>query len=272
MYADDLKIFRTVSSKTDCELLQQDLNSVQKWLETIGLHFHPNKCFKMSYSSKKMKLDHPYYIEGTQLQEVESYSDLGVILSNNLSWRKHIDDVTVRAYRKLGMIIRFCKPIQDADAILLLYKSIVRSTLEYCSVLWNPETKSDTKKIEDVQASFVRYLFQKLNGFYPKYPQNIGYSTLIENIPMESIETRFENNQIKLLRDVLTNKINSPNITSNITFKIPDNRLRIDPSKLFEVSNNKTMLKSPTMFAMNTYNNMEPKPDIFTPQTKLTCR
>lgn len=53
MYADDLKIFRTVSSKTDCELLQQDLNSVQKWLETIGLHLHPTNASKCHTAVRK---------------------------------------------------------------------------------------------------------------------------------------------------------------------------------------------------------------------------
>ncbi|KAL1452472.1 hypothetical protein WDU94_006700 [Cyamophila willieti] len=39
------------------------------------------------------------------------------------------------------MIIRFSKPIQDLDALRLLYQSLVRSILEYGSIIWSPRTQ-----------------------------------------------------------------------------------------------------------------------------------
>lgn len=263
LYADDLKIYKKITSYNDCILLQEDLNSSQKWLASVGLHFHPNKCFKMTLTTKKNTIQNPYEVNKTPLQNVETFTDLGVTFSSNLNWDAHIDKTIGAANRRLGMVIRCCTPISDIDTITLLYKSIVRSKLEYCSALWTPQTKTQIMKLEKVQANFVRYLFQKINGFYPKYPSNISYKLLIEHLVIDSIESRFRDNQIKFLKNLLTNKINSIYLTSKIDIKVPNPRLRTDPTTLFAVHPN--LFKSPIIAAMNVYNNIENKPDLFYP-------
>ena len=40
--------------------------------------------------------------------------------------------------------------------MLLLYKALVRPILEYCCVLWSPETKGEIAKLEQVQRNFTR--------------------------------------------------------------------------------------------------------------------
>ena len=40
--------------------------------------------------------------------------------------------------------------------MLLLYKTLVRPILEYCCVLWSPETKGEIAKLEQVQRNFTR--------------------------------------------------------------------------------------------------------------------
>ncbi|KAI5739160.1 hypothetical protein M8J77_015777 [Diaphorina citri] len=262
MYADDIKIFKVIQSTSDCEKLQEDFDTVQNWMNSIGLKFHPNKCYKMSYTKSKTIIPYTYHIGDINLENIESYSDLGVTISNKLNWTEHIQDITSKSYKKLGMVIRFCKMIEDPDAILLLYNTIVRSKIEYCSPIWTPKTQTAMYDIERVQRCFVRYLFQKLNGFYPKYPNYIEYETLIENLPIESLVSRLKNNQIKYLKNILTNRVNSSELTSNIKFRVADARLRDNPdNNLFLVPKDET--PSPTISAMKHYNTMNQKPDLF---------
>uniref|UniRef100_A0A8D8VU43 RNA-directed DNA polymerase n=1 Tax=Cacopsylla melanoneura TaxID=428564 RepID=A0A8D8VU43_9HEMI len=151
------------------------------------------------------------------------------------------------------------------DAILLLYKSLVRSVLEYGSIVWCPKTQADRNKIEKIQKKFIRYLFHKLNGFYPSYPHYITYKTLIENVPIDSVHTRFNQNQTTFLKNILGNHIDSPYILSNINIQVPKPRLRPNSSTFFALpkSRNNHYLKSPIYSAMLHYNQSDPKPDLF---------
>ena len=51
----------------------------------------------------------------------------------------------------LGLIKRTWKGLDNATTLLTLYCSLVRSNLEYCSVVWSPYTKRNIDKLERVQ-------------------------------------------------------------------------------------------------------------------------
>lgn len=112
----------------------------------------------MTFMYKRENIHHTYKIDNIPTQEISFIKDIGVIVSNNLSWNDHIEKTTKKAYSILGCIIRHCDPIDDMDAILLLFKSLVRSVLEYGSIIWCPQTQVDRNRIEKIQKIFIRYL------------------------------------------------------------------------------------------------------------------
>ena len=44
LFADDTKIFRSITCDSDSELLQHDLDELQSWSDKWLLNFHPDKC------------------------------------------------------------------------------------------------------------------------------------------------------------------------------------------------------------------------------------
>ena len=48
-----------------------------------------------------------YTLYGVPLVVVDSFKYLGVFVSSNFRWDIHIDDITSRAYQRLGTIKRF---------------------------------------------------------------------------------------------------------------------------------------------------------------------
>ena len=92
-----------------------------------------------------------------KLELVTQYKYLGVVISSNLHWTPHINQICSNARKLLGLIYRnFASNIQSPSIVLHLYLSLVRPCLEYASQVWEPYLLKDIKKIEDVQKFALR--------------------------------------------------------------------------------------------------------------------
>jgi hypothetical protein len=64
LFADDAKIFRSVTNEDDMKLLQQDIKSLQEWTEKWHLKLHPDKCKIMHLSGTRIDHEeHDYILE-----------------------------------------------------------------------------------------------------------------------------------------------------------------------------------------------------------------
>ena len=67
-----------------------------------------------------------------------------------LSFRELIQDKINKAYMMLGIIKRNFRQL-TLPAFILIYKTMVRSHLDYCCCVWAPYKKGDTEALEKVQ-------------------------------------------------------------------------------------------------------------------------
>ena len=81
---------------------------------------------------------------------------LGVWISDDLSWSRHIESICSKSRRSLGCIFRTFSPHCDPAAVLSLYKSQVLPVLEYACVVWDPHLKKDQLLLEAVQLFATR--------------------------------------------------------------------------------------------------------------------
>ena len=49
MFADDTKLYLTITSKSDCDILQQDVNNIMDWGRTSLTDFNLHKCKVLSF-------------------------------------------------------------------------------------------------------------------------------------------------------------------------------------------------------------------------------
>ena len=103
LFADDTKIFREIREENDEKMLQADLDSLQSWSDTWLLKFHPNKCKVMSVANKCVdKGTKHYYLynnDGNRigLEQSDGEKDIGVLVDENLSFNKHIQNQVNKA-------------------------------------------------------------------------------------------------------------------------------------------------------------------------------
>jgi hypothetical protein len=153
LFADDAKISKHIVNKQDSSSLQMAFTELYKWSEKWMLKLNIGKCKVLSLS--RTVPEHNSYtinIGGSMctLERVEKMNDLGVLLDDKLQFAEHIHDKVNKAYRMLGVIKRNFRHM-DKDTFVNLYKSLVRSQLEYASSVWSPYKKKYIEEIEKVQ-------------------------------------------------------------------------------------------------------------------------
>ena len=98
----------------------------------------------------------PIHLDGTPLEQVHHFKYLGVWISDDLTWSKHVSAVSCKARRLLGYIFRTFSPHCSPPAIITLYKVQVLPILDYGCIVWDPQFKKDSLLIENIQLFAAR--------------------------------------------------------------------------------------------------------------------
>ena len=107
LYADDMLLYKPVRSLEDFRHLQSDIDHISDWVSCNHLTLNPNKCKTMIISRKRNPVQPPQLIlNGTPLDQVETFKYLGVLLSSELSWSLHIDSICTKARKLIGLLYR----------------------------------------------------------------------------------------------------------------------------------------------------------------------
>ena len=92
--------------------------------------------------------------------------DLGVLVSDDLSWSAHYDLLCSRAYKILGLLRRVFNNVFTIAAKKRLYISLVRSQLTYCSVVGCPHFIKDITTPEKIQRRATKYILSDFSSDY----------------------------------------------------------------------------------------------------------
>ena len=107
------------------------------------------KCYLRSSWSKT---SHFYSINDQILKQVQENLYLGLTISDNLKWKTHINNICKKAntsYTMLGFLrrnLRHCPKPCRKNA----YLALVRSKVEYGSIIWDPYNQSDIDRLERI--------------------------------------------------------------------------------------------------------------------------
>ena len=164
LYADDLKIFNTISSISDAVLMQKDINQILVWATLNKMKLNTNKCSVMRFGN--CKLFYKYKIDNYEIECVNEIKYMGVILDSKLTFNNHIAYLLKIVPRILGSVIRMCSNFSSMKTFILLYNTFVLSRLEYAAVVWDPFYDAPSQKLEKIQKRFLSYLHFIVHGIY----------------------------------------------------------------------------------------------------------
>ena len=116
------------------------------------------------------------------LKRVTNHDYLGVALSSDLNWLRHVAKNYNKASRTLGLHKRTLSPCSQ-NVKSIAYKMLVRLQLEYASEVLNLCTMKCIQKIEQVQRNSCRFIFHE-------YRRDTDTSLLINRLNLDSRHTR----------------------------------------------------------------------------------
>lgn len=223
-FADDLKIYRQITSSADCYALQADMEELLRWCISNGMEINVSKTKVITFTRRQSCILFDYKSNSTLLNRVDSIQDLGVVFDSKLKFNEHVSHSTAKAFAVLGFIKRSTTFFTDIYALKSLYCSLVRSILEYAVPVWAPYHSTLSSKIERVQKCFVRYGLRLLPWRNPNSLPD--YTERCRLIDLELLSSRRVKLQRLFIFDVLMSNIDCPELLQLININVPYRRLR----------------------------------------------
>ena len=161
---------------------QKYLDNVQAWTESKKMMLNEKKTKYMIFNySKKNQFTSNIKLKGEKLDEVEETKLLGLIITNDLRWNKNTQMLVKNANSKMKMLQIASKFIANKHDLMQIYKTFVRSRLEYSCVVWNSSlTKNNESDIERVQKSAVRIIMKDNYKDYHSALKTLNLETLVD--------------------------------------------------------------------------------------------
>ena len=92
-FADDAKCFTHIKSLSDQNALQECITALFVWSQDNDLNFNIKKFIHLSFKQKFLTT---YLMSNSIIPHVDSHRDLGITLSEDLSWEKHHNTTIAR--------------------------------------------------------------------------------------------------------------------------------------------------------------------------------
>ena len=158
MFADDTNLFMTGKSLDVLERqMNEELQIISEWFRANLLSLNITKTSYMIFGNKKFQSIN-LMLENTCLLRQFDTKFLGVILSANLKWNKHIEIVCNKISKSIGILskVRHLLPLHLTR---MLYISLVEPYLNYCDIVWASADGSEIlDRILIIQKRFCRLI------------------------------------------------------------------------------------------------------------------
>ena len=227
-FADDTRLWKATSDSTSCKALQDDLDSTNDWAKRNNMSFNNKKFEHITYRRAPHDQPSSYTTsEGSLIQTKEHVRDLGVSMSNDLSFSHHIKNIVAKGRKMSGWILRTFST-RKKTVLITLFKALVIHTLEYCSPLWSPSDKHHIHLIERVQREFTKRI-----GEFNTYHDDLGYNVCytkyqnrINNLNIFSLERRRDRYVLIYIFKILHNYVPNPGLVWDYNMRT---NLRCEP-------------------------------------------
>ena len=157
LFADDTCLFTEVKDRAESvRKIEADLDRIYNWSKQWLVSFSPSKTRSLLISNRPDRhLSPPVRFNDTVVEEVLNHKYLGMIFSSDLRWNKHIDEVVIKARKRLSAM----SPLKfklNRWSLQMIYNGFVLPVMEYANVVWAGAYDSQICKLEKIHVDGMR--------------------------------------------------------------------------------------------------------------------
>ena len=160
LYVDDFTIWASSRLPGNAERkIQVTLNNLVEWCNTTGYTFSQNKTICLHICRKRGCVKTADLSLNNQPIDIKTHHKLlGLVIDNSLTWTPHVEQLKNSCLRKLDILKYLSHRTWGSDMTLLLqlYKSIIKSKIEYGIEIYGSACKSLMNRIEPIQNQAAR--------------------------------------------------------------------------------------------------------------------
>jgi hypothetical protein len=139
-YADDITLGHPAKSAEQCRIIDENVQNVITWSNSHGLILNRTKCVEMLMHLRKLPFPeningftHHAQISDEPLDRVDSIKYLGVLISSDLTWSEHVNNLFTKC-RKLTFYIKRLRTYRVPNTVIWRFvDSCVLPLILYCS-------------------------------------------------------------------------------------------------------------------------------------------
>ena len=198
LFADDTALIQEYNLCSDVEqILNHDLKLISNWGKQWLVTFNPDKTVFMNFSLKRYKSYPQIMFNNVAIKQVSEQKHLGIILSDDMKWTKHVDYICRKAHKKIGILYR-CSVYLCLKQMTMYYKSSIRPVIEFASVVFDGCSNREKLRLENVQRRAALVCTGAL-----KRTESVK---LLNDLEWESISSRRTNAKLILFYKIMNGK------------------------------------------------------------------
>lgn len=139
--------------------LQTSLDKLKLWCDQSGFNFSKTKTVCVHFCQKRgLHLDPSLALNGMHIPVVDKAKILGVYFDRKLSFISHFRYLRAKCQKSLNLLKVIAKQDWGGDrtVLLQLYRSLVRSKLDYGSIIWGSARKSYLQMLDPIANQGLR--------------------------------------------------------------------------------------------------------------------
>lgn len=207
LFADDCTMYiRSSDISIIQERLQTSLNNLSDWSKETGFKISFTKTNAIHFCKKRKHHENPNLsYNNIEIKYVDELKLLGLTFDRKLTWRSHISKLKTTCLKDMN-IIKALSSISygsNTNTLLQLYKSLIRSKLDYASIVYSSASPKTLQSLDSVHHQGIRL---SLGAFK---------STRITSILAESGEPCLDKRRHLLAINYVINLRRNPNHINN---------------------------------------------------------